>query len=185
MMRYLRGIEPKRVPLFAAASVALAGAALVLYVVLPFAKSYRAALADRAALERDTAGAAAVADERAALQAHVSALVAQAADDGSSWRSSAALVSAVIAKVQEIAGRHDVEVVAIEPSQGKRVGSLQESLFAVELVGDYGDVLAYLRDARVDPTPMVVREVSLAPLDEAPEPRIHATLVAAAFGAAQ
>jgi hypothetical protein len=184
MTRYLRGIEPKRVPLFAAATVALVAAALVLYVVLPFAKSYRAALAERATLERDTAGAAAVVDERIALQADVSALVAQTAD-GSPWRSPAALASGVIARMQEIAARHAVDLVAIEPSLGKRVGPLQENVFEVELVGDYGDVVAYLRDTRVDPAPIVVREISLAPLDDAPEPRIRATLVAAAFGDAQ
>ena len=184
MTRYLVAIEPKRVPLFAAATVALAAAALALYVVLPFAKSYRAALGERTTLERDTAGAAAVADERAALQADVSALVAQASA-GSSWRSAAALASGVIARIQEIAGRRGVDLVAIEPSLGKRVGSLQENMFEVEIVGDYGDVVAYLRDARVDSAPTVVREISLAPLDDAPEPRIRATLVAAAFGDAQ
>lgn len=180
MTRYLATIDPQRVPVFAAATVLLVAAALALYVVLPQARARDAALEAKAALAPTAAAAAPLGAERAALEDAVRGLVAlSAAADAASPQT---LAAALMNQLQTAAWRRNVELVAIEPREGAQIDSLQETVFDVELVGAYADVVAYLRDVRSDLAPLVVRELSLTPLDDAPQPVIHAVLVAAAFG---
>ena len=181
MTGWLATVDPKRVPLFGAAAVVLVAVALALYVVLPQAKARRAALEERAA-RADAAGAAVhLAAERATLENAVRSLVALSAESAAPV-SQQTLEATVIAKLQDLALVHDVDLVAIQPREGATIDALREIVFDVELVGAYGDMVEYLRRVRVELEPLVVRELSLMPLDEAAEPQIHAVLVAAAFG---
>lgn len=179
MMRYLASIDPKRVPLFAAAVIVLVAVTLVLYAVLPQAKARRSALEQRASLEQTAAAAIALGAQRVALQDAVRELVAQSAAQRAPQQT---LVSTVIAQLQEAASRHRVELVAIEPREGVQIDALEETVFEVELVGAYADMVAYLSDVRTEIAPLIVRELSLLPLDDAAQPDIHAVLVASAFG---
>jgi hypothetical protein len=179
MTRWLATVDPKRVPLFAAAAIALVAATLALYVVLPQAKAHSAAREERALLAGAADAAAALAAERAALEATVRGLVALA---GERDPSSHSLEASMIARLQDLTRRHGVELVAVQPSVGAEVGTLQETVFDVELVGEYGDIVAYLGDVRTELDALVVRELSLLPLDDASQPKIHVVLVGAAFG---
>ena len=51
-------------------------------------------------------------------------------------------------------------------ARARPIDTLRETVFDVELVGAYGDMVAYLRRVRVELEPLVVRELSLMPLDE-------------------
>ena len=53
-----------------------------------------------------------------------------------------------IAQLQDLASSHDVELVAIQPREGATIDTLRETVFDVELVGAYGDMVDYLRDVR-------------------------------------
>jgi Tfp pilus assembly protein PilO len=180
-MGWLSTIDPKRVPLFAAALVVLVAAALTLYVVIPQAKARRAALAERTSLAASANAAAALAAERATLEEAVRSLVTAAGQRDDTAES---LAASLIARLQELAARHAVDLVVVEPNAGVEIAALRETTFDVELIGEYDDVVAYLRDVRSEIEPLVVRELSLMPLDESPQPRIHAAVVAAAFGEA-
>jgi Tfp pilus assembly protein PilO len=173
-------VDPQRVPLFAATVVALVGAALALYVVLPQAKARQAALEQKASLEQTATAAVGLAAERAALEDAVRGLAAVSADPRG-HTSRQALEGAMIADLQAAARRHGVELLAIEPREGAEIDALKETVFEVELVGAYADMVAFLRDVRAEPEILVVRELTLMPLDDAGESDIHAVLVAAAF----
>jgi hypothetical protein len=179
---WLSTIDPKRVPLFATAAVFLVAATLLLYIVMPQAKARRAAVEEKVSLAATANVAAALAAERAALEGTVQSLVALAADhDGATQP----LAASIISRLQELAAQHEVELVAVEPGAGVQIATLQETLFDVELVGEYADMVAYLHDVRTEIEPLVIRELSLVPLDETRTPKIHAVLLAAAFGEAQ
>ena len=158
-------------------------AALALYVVAPQAKARRAALDERASLGGAAAAATALKSERAALEQAVRGLVALA-PGAHGGQSQQALEAATIANLQDAARSHDVELLAIEPRQGAEIDALQETVFEVELVGAYADLVALVHDLR-ELEPLVVRELTLLPLDEAQVPDIHARLVAATFGELQ
>jgi hypothetical protein len=177
---WLKSIDPRRVPLFAAAVLVLAAAALALYVVLPQEKARRAALAEKAALAPSTATAAALKAERAALEETVRGLVAASTPE--SRLSRRALEAATIEDLQDIARRHGVELVALAPRAGAEIGNLEETTYEVELVGAYADTVKLLRDLREELEPLVVRELTLTPHDEAADPAVQARLVAATFG---
>jgi Tfp pilus assembly protein PilO len=178
-MRYLATIDPKRVPIFAAAAITLIAAALVLYVVLPQMKARRAALEERASLEDAARVAVTLAAERTALEHQVRELVARFGDEREPQES---LAAAVIAQLQEVASRRRVELVAIEPREGVQIDAFEETVFDVEVVGAYADMVGYLHDVRTEIEPLVVRDLSLLPVDDAAQPDVHAVLVAAAFG---
>jgi Tfp pilus assembly protein PilO len=179
---WLSTIDPKRVPLFAMATVALVAAAMALYIVVPQAKARRAVLQEKASLVAAGAVATGLAAERAALESAVRELVARAAEHE---RSTPQLAASMIEKLQELATHHGVDLVAVEPNMGSEIATLQETVLDVELVGEYDDIVEYLRGVRTKVEPLVIRELSLQPLDEAAHPKIHAVLVAAAFGEAQ
>jgi hypothetical protein len=181
MTPWLKSIDPRRVPLFAAAVLALGAAALALYVVLPQEKARRAALDEKAALAPSTAAAAALKAERAALEQTVRGLVA-ATSGPQAQLSRQALEAATIEDLQDIARRHDVELVAIAPRAGAEIGALEETTYEVELVGAYADTVKLLRDLRAELEPLVVRELTLTPRDDARDPALRARLVAATFG---
>jgi hypothetical protein len=179
---WLSTIDPKRVPLFAAATVALVAVGLLLYIVVPQAKARRAALEQKASLEAAGNVAAALAAERSALEGTVQGLVALAAEHD---RTAQPLAASVISQLQELAAQHRVDLIAIQPNAGEEIAVLQETVFDVEVAGEYGDMVAYLRGIRTEIEPLVIRELSLMPLDDAAQPKIHAVLVASAFGEAQ
>lgn len=180
-MGWLATVDPKRAPLFAAAAVGLVAVALAVYVVLPQAKARGAALEEKASRANAAAAAVHLAAERATLENAVRSLVASPGASAAPL-SQEALEATVIGKLQEFAWRHNVELVAIQPNDGVTIDMLRETVFDVELVGAYDDMVAYLRRVRIELEPLVLRELSLTPLDETPEPQIHAVLVAAAFG---
>jgi len=177
--RWLSTIDPKRVPLFATAAIALAAATLLLYVVMPQVKARRAAVEEKASLAATANVAAALAAERATLEGAVQSLVTLAIErDGTTQP----LAASIISQLQELAAEHGVDLVAVEPNAGAQIATLQETVFDVELVGEYGDMVAYLRGVRAKIEPLVIRELSIMPIDETHTPKIHAVLAAAAFG---
>jgi hypothetical protein len=180
-MRWLATVDPKRVPLFGAAAVGLVAAALALYVVLPQAKARSTAFEEKAVRAEAAAAAVRLAAERATLEDAVRNLVASSGATAEPVLRQT-LESTVIAQLQDLAWSHDVELVAIQPREGATIDTLRETVFDVELVGGYGDMVEYLRHSRVELEALVVRELSLMPLDDSAEPQIHAVLVAAAFG---
>lgn len=181
MNRWLTSVDPRRVPLFALASVALVAAALALYIVRPQVKARRAALEHRTALGQAALPASALEAERAGLESAVRAL-AEIANANDRHSSRQALEAAMIASLQNAARSHAVQLLELGPREGAEIDTFHEVIFEVELVGAYGGVVGFLRDAGAAPEVIVVRELALTPLDGVAEPEIHATLVAAAFG---
>jgi hypothetical protein len=181
MMKYLNQIEPRRVPVFAAGFVLLAAVALVTYLVFPQFKARRAAVRDRAQLEQIVEAGRAISAEHAQLYAEVAQLEADLLEGPGAMREQD-LEAFVIGSVQTTAWRRDLELVAIQPAAGARIGTIQETLFQLELAGRYADLHAWLQDLHAELASAIVRELALVPVDDTgADPRLRAAVSMAAY----
>ncbi len=180
MMKHLARIDPQRIPMFAGAFILLVAAALVTYLILPQYKAHRAVSREQSTLHQTVEAARSVTVERARLQADVERLELELHTGELPQQ---ALEAFVIGRLQDISWRREIELVAIQPSPGAQLGAVQETLFQLELAGEYADLHDWLRDIHVDLDSVTVKELSLSPLDsQTPEPRLRAGLVVAAYG---
>ena len=69
----------------------------------------------------------------------------------------------------------------MEPTSGADLGGIHETLFEIELIGEYARVHALFKSLRQELDAVVPREITLAPLDESPNPQLRATVLAAAY----
>lgn len=181
MMKHLARIEPQRMTLFAGGIVLLIGATLAAYLVMPQYRAHRAALQEQAALQRVVDTARNVEAEQARLEAEVERLDAELRDNEDALPQQA-LEAFVIGRLQEISWRRQIELIAVEPSQGTQIGPVQETLFELELAGEYENFHGWLRDLHGELDSVAVRNLSLAPLEsKGSDPRLHAGLVVAAY----
>jgi len=182
MMKYLARIEPRRVPLFAAAFVVLVAGALGSYLVLPQYQAQRAAAGEQLKLEQTVEDAQSLTEEQALLYADVERLELALHSDANGL-SQQALEAFVIDRLQDIAWRRDLEFVSIQPLPGGRIGAIRETLFELEVVGEWSDLQAWLGALHTELAAVVVRDLSLTPLDqESSAPRLRAALIVAAYG---
>ena len=180
MIASLATVDPKRVPLFAAAAVALVAAAAVSYVVLPQLKAHRAAGDLRATLAESVGSSAALVVEHARLQDEVLELEHALQNDGGGLPQHA-LEAFLIGRLQDVAHRSAIQLESVEPTSGEDIGGVHETLFEIELTGEYATVHAWLRTLRHELVAVVPRELVLAPVDDSPNPRLRATVLAAAY----
>ena len=181
MTKYLARIEPRRVPLFAAAFIVLVAGALGSYLVLPQYKAKRAAVGERLKLEQTVEDAQSLTEEQARLYGDVERLELALHSDANGL-SQQALEAFVIERLQDIAWRRDLEFVSIQPLPGGQIGAIQETLFELELAGEWPDLQAWLGALHTELASVVVRQLSLTPLDEGSAPRLRAALIVAAYG---
>ena len=182
MMKYLARIEPRRVPLFAAAFVVLVAGALGSYLVLPQYKAQRAAVGEQLKLEQTVEDAQSLTEEQALLYADVERLELALHSDANGLPQQA-LEAFVIERLQDIAWRRDLEFVSIQPLPGGQIGAIRETLFELELVGEWSDLQAWLGALHTELAAVAVRDLSLTPLDqESSAPRLRAALIVAAYG---
>jgi len=181
MMKYLNQIEPRRVPLFAGGFFFLAAAALLTYLVFPQYKARRAAVRERAQLEVVVEAGRAVSAERAQLHADVEQLELGLSGGADALRVQD-LEAFVIGRVQETAWRRDLELVSVQPVAGKQIGTVQETLFELELAGGYADLTTWLEDVHAALASAVVRELALTPVEgDGSDPRLRAAVSMAAY----
>lgn len=185
MMKHIAQIDPRRIPLLAAGLVMLVAAALLAYLILPQYKLHRAALSGQETLHHTVQAAEPVSAEHARLQTGVEQLELELRDDADGLPQQA-LEAFVIGRLQDISWRHQIELLAVQPSVGAQVGTIQETLFQLELAGGYAELHAWLRDLRGELDTVIVKQLSLAPVDgETSDPRLRAALVVAAYGSAE
>jgi hypothetical protein len=184
-MNYVARIGPQRMPVFAGALVLVVAALLFGYLILPQYKAQRAASQHLSSLQQTVQVAPSVAAEQARLQADVERLEL-AMQNGVNGMPQQALETFITGRLQKISWRREIELMAIQASPGARIGGVQETLFQLELMGEYDDLQNWLRNIRVELDFATVRQLALAPLEsQHPEPRLRAQLVVVAYSSVQ
>lgn len=69
--------------------------------------------------------------------------------------------SYVIGRLQEISWRNQVELVSVQPQDGAQVRIFRETLFNIELIGEYRDIYRWLWDAKNELGFVVVKEYAM------------------------
>ena len=69
--------------------------------------------------------------------------------------------SYVIGRLQKISWRNDVELVSVKPAAGQHVQTFRETLFNIELVGEYDNIYRWLWDTKNELGFVVVKEYAM------------------------
>ncbi|CAN5168041.1 hypothetical protein BH24PSE2_BH24PSE2_14600 [soil metagenome] len=185
MIRYLAKIDARHVPLLAGGLVVLVAAMLASSVVLPQYRAYRTASGTQTSLQQTMEAARAVAVEQAGLQTDVERLESVLRNDADGPPRNA-MEASVISGLQNISWRREIELLSVQPLRGAQIGAVEETLFQLELTGEYADLHAWLRDLHLELDSVVVKRLSLAPLESGgQESRLRAEITVAAYGTAQ
>jgi Tfp pilus assembly protein PilO len=183
MIKHLATVDPRRVPLFAAAFVVLVAAALATYLVWPQLKAQRAAAVERSALQEVVGAATTLTAQRLALQDEVQQLELALYADGADAAHGTAptLESRIMTALQQLASRNALRVESMRPIAGTQIEPVRETLFELELTGAYADLHGWLRAVRANLDAVVVRELVFSPLDDSADPELRAVLTLAAY----
>lgn len=92
----------------------------------------------------------------------------------------------IIGRLQEISWAAHIDLVSVEPAQGEQVQIFQETLFKVEVSGQFADLYRWLWDVRQDLGYVVVKEYALKRIsDDDLEPVLQANLSLASYRAVE
>jgi hypothetical protein len=92
--------------------------------------------------------------------------------------------SYVIGRLQKISWRNEVELVSVEPASGQEVQIFRETLFNIELLGEYDAVYRWLWDAKRELGFIVVKEYGMKRRDDIDDnPRLLAEVSLASYRA--
>ncbi len=92
--------------------------------------------------------------------------------------------SYVIGRLQKISWRNQVELVSVKPEDGQQVRIFRETLFNIELIGEYQDIYRWLWDAKNELGFVVVKEYSMSRRDTIDDhPRLLAEVSLASYRA--
>ena len=90
----------------------------------------------------------------------------------------------IIGRLQEISWAANIELISIEPGLGEQVQIFQETIFKVEVVGQYDDLYRWLWNVRQELGYVVVKEYALTRSgDSDAAPSLHANLSLASYRA--
>jgi hypothetical protein len=83
----------------------------------------------------------------------------------------------VIGLLQQLCWRHRLELASVRPEAGEEVHVFRETVFDVEVHGDYADFFAWLAEARDKLGFLVVKHYEIAPLEaDQAQPRLAVKL---------
>ena len=90
----------------------------------------------------------------------------------------------IIGRLQEISWAANIDLVSIEPAVGEQVQIFHETLFKVQVIGQYEDLYRWLWGVRQDLGYVVVKDYSLRRIgDSDAEPSLQANLSLASYRA--
>jgi Tfp pilus assembly protein PilO len=180
MLAALEKLDPRQRRLLIGGGFALLIAVSFSYVLLPTVKVYQKERTALQALERATQ-AEGVGGQLAELSSAVAALARQLHGDMGNLPENQ-LEAFVIGRLQAISWRNNVEILSVEPNVGEAMSTFTESLFEVELSGDYSDLFVWLRDVKDELGFVVIKEYEMRPIENvADNPKLTVKLTIASY----
>ena len=180
-LTFLDQLDERQQRLLAAGTALLLVTALFMYGLLPQIKGYRTAVADRAVLIDAAREGREVGSQLESLRAQVADLEKRLHGDMANLPAEE-MESYIIGRLQDVSWRNDVELASVKPASGERVQIFTESLFQVELVGDYFDLYRWLGDVAEELGFVVVKEYEMRPQQNEPDsPTLNVQLTLASY----
>jgi Tfp pilus assembly protein PilO len=181
MLAALEKLDPRQLRLLIGGAFALLIAVLFSYVLLPAARIYQKERAGLQVLERAVTQAEGIGIQLSELAAAVATLERQLHGDMANLPENQ-LEAFVIGRLQTISWRRNVEILSVEPDNGETMGTFTESLFDVELSGDYSDLFVWLRDISDELGFVVIKEYEMRPIENvADNPKLAVKLTIASY----
>ena len=154
---------------------------VVVGVLLPNAKSLKAARQTVATLEASAEDGGALQEQLLAEDARIKDLRYRLHGDMANLPAKQ-VEAYIIGRLQAASWGNNVELVGVRPADGERVQAFQEMLFNVQLVGHYEDLYRWLWDVRNDLGYIVIKEYRLVRRDDNDsEPMLAADLSLASY----
>ena len=180
-MELLNKMEPRQLRLLAVGAILLLTAVLFSYGLLPSIKSNRATLISLQTLQQAVAQGEQIDDQIARLEASIEDLNRELHGDMADLEDNE-LESFVIGRLQSISWRNNVELVSVEPKPGNTIQNFSESLFDIQLTGDYVNLYNWLIDIKKELGFIVIQEYEMRPtVDVADNPRLAVDLRVASY----
>ncbi len=180
-MDFLDQLDERQKRLLMLGTLLLLVTVLFVYVLLPQMKAYKTALDARAVLVGAAREGREVSAQLESLRTEVAALQKRLHGDMVNLPPEE-MESYIIGRLQDVSWRNSVELVSVKPDSGERVQIFKESLFKVELAGDYFDLYAWLGDVAEELGFVVVKEYEMKPQQNIPDnPLLRATLTLASY----
>lgn len=178
-------LDARQLRLLGGGCLLLLVAALFSYVLLPPIKTYRQALVTARSLEQAAALGPDVSAEVARIEGDVAALEKRLYGDMGNLPSKQ-LEAFVVGRLQAISWRNNVELLSVEPRAGETIQNFEESLFQVELGGDYFDLFSWLEAVKSELGFVVIKEYEMRPIEESAEnPKLAVRLMIASYRVVQ
>ncbi len=188
MLGYLERLDNRTFLILLGGTLVLIVSALVSYVIWPQLKDYRAEWNTRDMLKEVSSNGEMLERELAQLKQEVDALRHKVHGDLASLPVKQ-MEAYIIGRLQEMSWRHNVELSGIKPGAGQTVKIFKEILFEVEVVGDYFNLIEWLRELGRELGFVVVKEYEMKPISYvsrvddpgADEPRISLSLTIVSY----
>jgi Tfp pilus assembly protein PilO len=165
-MVHLERLDDRSLLLLLGGVAALLFAAGVMYLVVPEYKALNTAVETRANMRETVSKGKAVYGELERLAEQVAELRQRVHGDMAN-RPLKQMESYIIGRLQKISWEHNIELRGVAPGPGRSVQMFKEIVFDVELVGDYFDLVAWLRELSRQLGFVVVKEYRMRPLNAA------------------
>jgi len=181
MIQALSHRTPRELVTLGLCVLAIATAAIVVYVVKPFWLAQQSLEEKVTSLQSTNNADAPGGDAIAGLEGEVARL-RQVVQGDSGNLPTQEIESFVIGRLQTIAWRHGLHLRSMEPSKGELTDDYQELLFQVTLSGGYFELGGWLRDVNQELGFVVVREFQLSEKGrEASEPVLSARFLLSSY----
>ena len=184
-LTFLDQLDDRQQRLLGVGTLVLLITALFIYVLLPQLKAYTKAADARAVLVSAAQEGREVGAQLESLRTEVADLQKQLHGDMANLPPEE-MEAYIIGRLQDVSWRNDVELVSVKPGSGERVQIFVESLFQVELVGDYFNLYAWLGDVAKELGFVVVKEYEMKPQQNVPDdPILNVRLTLASYRVAR
>ncbi len=185
MQAYLERMDPRSVPVILGALLLLITAALATYVLAPPFKSHRAAVDSLRQVRNAAQSKGALGEGLAAMKQEVEALRRRLRGDTANLPPKQ-VEAYIIGKLQGLSWRHSLELSSVQPEQGQPFHIFQETLFRVEVLGDYFDLFDWLQELGQELGFVVIKEFELQPVGgDTQRPLLKMRLTLASYRTAQ
>ena len=169
----------KRLALIGGGGAVLAGA--LLFVLQPQYAAFRQAVESRTVLREATTREGDIGAKLTELEGEVTALRRQLHGDMGNLPAKQ-LEAFVVGRLQTISWRTEMELVGIEPLAGEEAEAYRETLFRIDLVGRYFDLVAWLENLNAELGFVVIKSFELSRIDDADDdPRLRSSITIASY----
>lgn len=174
-------LDARQLRLLVGGTLVLLVTALFAYVLLPPIKAYRKDVAALGVLEQAASSGSEVTAELERLTTEVAALEKRLYGDMGNLPDNQ-LEAFVVGRLQAISWLNNIELLGVEPRAGETLPSFEESLFQVELSGEYADLFNWLEALKTELGFIVIKEYEMQPQEDvAHNPELTARLTIASY----